>query len=1770
MLGKVVEGYAPVYDAYEDIEVIEAGSQSYSFSTDADGDYGYDVYGADRGDALSDEWKTPKSKRTQQRIRFALTDEILGGDHPNSCAHQHMHTVSPSRQRNSISRQFEFNQDQLQHENHRLSRQKMNRSPSPQQRQERNRHHVSADKSAYDDEDFGSSYMHTVRPRSAPSGRVNRDTSEYYQHNDVDYESRPQRSTMGGHREAWERVEQNEVKNRAKSARPQSASKAMQRHQEVPKDPPPYMAKRQSNSQKQKPPPYSWLVGKDLNSHEMQNAPAYLFGIGPGMIESDSKSPRKAAQAYSKMLDLQNRNWDTSPSPMSYEPPPSAIGSAPSCAIGQASRGELFKVNESPGPAQYDVPSSIGKGPKYSMPGRTSKPEAEDSPGPSSYQKENTRPKSPGFTLKQRPKSAFDRIAEKAKKENIPGPGEYNQRLQQHVITPKMGRPPAKKKQEITPGPGEYKEPELIGVQAPAYTIGLKREEKFDSSKPGPGMYKIPSTIGQGPAAIISSASNKPPKEPEVLPGPGQYAVTPRFGDDAPHATLTGKREQKIPITPGPGQYNVAVKETTPEFSFGTSQRDTQKDVLPGPGQYFVKSEIGAGPKVHMASSQRPNHWVKTVAPDVPHAYDLSAKDTGPMFTMGTPRPVSPRTKEAALTPGPGEFQIPSTIGKGPSFSMSGRVEAPIKLTPGPGDYKIDSMVGKEGPKYTISYRYEEKYPEGPGPGQYESKTLETAIPITIGSKLSPRPLSPRPGPTSYQRAEFMPEGPEFTIGKRLSPPNKEPNPGPGEYYAEAVTAPFENAPKYTIGGKFTPKDPREDVPAPGEYYVPSKSDGPAFTMGMPRLDLDLYKAAEAPGPGEYNVKSTIGNGPAPSIGLPAPERSDLGDAPGPGTYTVPPTLGTGPSFSIGVRVEGRDAASLGNATSPSPQYYNVQHTAVESSAPAFSIGLRHVDRDDKRDIPGPGTYTIERPLGSDAPQISIHPPFPPASQTSNISPGPGAYEVSMHMPLGAGAPAYSFGAPPLQNPQNPQISNLSKISPGPGEYDVRADATLPSAPAYHFPRAERPPSERPTDAPPPTQYFAVPYSTFVPAAFAPAYSLGARFDTTPSSDAVQTPAPNTYNLPSTIGDGPKFSIAPKQKDDAPSITPAPNKYNIPSTLGDAPKFSIAPRIPIPNENKDSDTPGPDAYDVEQKKPTGPAYSFGVRLVEVKPIGHDTPGPGEYVAPSYITDGPAPWMGNPPEERQTVETVPGPGHYTVPSRIGEGPAYSFYGPHEEKIPDLPGPGHYELPTMIGKDTPSFTIHGRLPEPAPPQVPPPGKYDAPSYIGKDTPSFTFPQAVPAEPKNTTPGPGQYAAPTEFTGDQGFWMGVPQIPKSQTHDMPAPGQYYKELKPEGPSFTFGKDLIDPKPIDPSPGPGHYSYKEYIGEGPSYTIQGPHEIAPQVLPGPGAYDLAPLPTGPAYFMGLPTMPSAQPTLPGPGDYEIGKLDKFPKAPEFTISGKPAPSPPDYRPGPGYYEYKTYTADGPKFTIPQHQDPLPLSSAIGPGAYDPRPVTKNEPTFTIGAKHSEPKHLPLPGPGDYEPKKLPDGTKIVIQGRRPEPAPTPGPGPASYDPRKPEPKQSIVIGTRRPMTVVTDTPGPGQYYKDISDPRKFKGPKFTMGALPPAPVIHDMPGPGAYEVKPEKRENLASFSKAPLMSSIVPVTDTVGPGAYDVQVPPKHRAPSFGLGSKAPEPKVDTNPGPQKYDPKPIDRHRPPTYKFSQSKRSEAPVTDAPGVGTYNLTNH
>lgn len=383
------------------------------------------------------------------------------------------------------------------------------------------------------------------------------------------------------------------------------------------------------------------------------------------------------------------------------------------------------------GPGMYNIPSTIGAGPKFSIRGRST--ELKPQYAPKYYLLPSTLNKN-GINIGHELKFKKDFRQTAVSEPNLYAiPSTIGQ-------GPKVSiRPKMSSKTEITPGPGQY-DPK-INDKGPAFVVGVGRRFDFiqDNILVPPGSYDIPSTMQ--PRAVINHADHGPTRRPKFQkkqhPGP-IYDVVQPFGHDARKCQFPkNKTEKSIPKTPGPGEYEVlkpfgeSSKRIYTTMHVRTKERSRYVIDVP---YYDIPSTIDNKKKIHMLS--RPPTSYETPSP-------------GPVYDIPTsivPRPMTIGVKTEKKNP---MSDIP-----GPDAYFS---------SDAPKDISEDVVCPLDGPYARDIINYKE-VSSLPGPGQYDVDAGEKNK--KKGFTISNRDLSPSRPDTSapYRLLSSTLGGPSYTI----------------------------------------------------------------------------------------------------------------------------------------------------------------------------------------------------------------------------------------------------------------------------------------------------------------------------------------------------------------------------------------------------------------------------------------------------------------------------------------------------------------------------------------------------------------------------------------------------------------------------------------------------------------------------------------------------------------------------------------------------------------------------------------------------------------------------------------------------------------------------------------------------------------------------------------------------------------------------------------------------------------------------------------------
>ena len=401
---------------------------------------------------------------------------------------------------------------------------------------------------------------------------------------------------------------------------------------------------------------------------------------------------------------------------------------------------------------------------------------------------------------------------------------------------------------------------------------------------------------------------------------------------------------------PGPGQYTSRnkynVKNQPPQWTIGTSQRDSfrNKVLSPGPGMYKTSRDNTDGPKYHFGTKS-----------------------------------VSDLNKYKKSIPGPGQYNPESNAFSNVAFTFNGRNDITNKSNldkPGPGAYSSKSSMNKTLGKFGTSNKgaplVSKLVLENPGPGQYAPGTSDI----------------------------YKTQAPKYGFGSELrgnDPINKIKAllPGPGQYgYAPKVTR---NAPGYSL----TPRRPDttpgvgRTSPGPGNYNPSddfSKKKMPRCKFGS--STRTAFKRDGGPSPDAYNLNTLDSRKKSsPSFGFGNSKRQPLSqttNSPGPGNYNMPSKIVEKNGFYMGSRYKDKRTDDQ-----PGPGNYNPDDNARKTKSPTYKIGSspRGNSNKYKDSVPGPGNYKYYNPNLDKGQSVKIGTERR-GWQVKSDTPGPGDYYI--------------------------------------------------------------------------------------------------------------------------------------------------------------------------------------------------------------------------------------------------------------------------------------------------------------------------------------------------------------------------------------------------------------------------------------------------------------------------------------------------------------------------------------------------------------------------------------------------------------------------------------------------------------------------------------------------------------------------------------------------------------------------------------------------------
>ncbi|CAG9322503.1 unnamed protein product [Blepharisma stoltei] len=263
------------------------------------------------------------------------------------------------------------------------------------------------------------------------------------------------------------------------------------------------------------------------------------------------------------------------------------------------------------------------------------------------------------------------------------------------------------------PGPAAYNIPRDLAKRSSSFTRA-KKHAAMPNGNPGPASYNTPAKIGEGPRAII--ISRKSMRNQEMIPGPADYSpkYLKRNISYSMRSKSSGKNDENLP---GPGAYSGnPVKPNSPRATIGRARRlSLNSDTInPGPGAYESKWERIKNPNYSFSHSSRDGFLNTSVLEDGKESVRTHRRiktskeitpgpsDYAPNYNCNkilSPRAVAGRSVRDSWiadksNPGPGNY-TPKSDYFSPRFSFSRDQKTRVtKDVPGPGQYDIPSTIG--------------------------------------------------------------------------------------------------------------------------------------------------------------------------------------------------------------------------------------------------------------------------------------------------------------------------------------------------------------------------------------------------------------------------------------------------------------------------------------------------------------------------------------------------------------------------------------------------------------------------------------------------------------------------------------------------------------------------------------------------------------------------------------------------------------------------------------------------------------------------------------------------------------------------------------------------------------------------------------------------------------------------------------------------------------------------------------------------------------------
>lgn len=383
-------------------------------------------------------------------------------------------------------------------------------------------------------------------------------------------------------------------------------------------------------------------------------------------------------------------------------------------------------------------------------------------------------------------------------------------------------------------------------------------------------------------------------RRPPDTPDPAQYEIRSTFGSGPKYSIQSRYKDRARAVTP---EYTALPSTLSKKGCTIGPKIEMKREADNIPGPFYYTTTIGQGRK--SAIQERRQEPVNDNPG--PGQYDVPTGFTGHGCSIGVGRRTSLAPKGNPHV-GPGSYTLPSEMSQRRPITVSERAREPFKRRGHPGPcYDVSGQIGRDARKCAFPKGPRETNIERtPGPGDYD-------VPVEVGGKTRLAPtLRGRP----KQRDNDIDNRPLYNPGDTITPKKKSigsrpvtsyetDSPGPG-YNIGTTIVPR----KKSIGVWTAIKNPHDDVPSPGSYWMMEEAPRPPPITSFPgpedRCIVNLREEAKKPGPGYYEQADLLGLGKR-GFKFPKSRNTDVKPDTAAPYHPCKSTLG-GPMFTIGLR----------------------------------------------------------------------------------------------------------------------------------------------------------------------------------------------------------------------------------------------------------------------------------------------------------------------------------------------------------------------------------------------------------------------------------------------------------------------------------------------------------------------------------------------------------------------------------------------------------------------------------------------------------------------------------------------------------------------------------------------------------------------------------------------------------------------------------------------------------------------------------------------------